>query len=265
MSKGLSVAKQQREAYLTISVDDGHPTDLTTAELLARLGLQATFYVPARNDERCVMPPAQIRELSRAFELGSHTMNHRRLHRLSDSAACAEIADGKKWLEDVVSSEVVSFCYPGGKYTDKTREMVASAGFLGARTCEFNLLAAPSDPFRWGVSTQAYSHGLLHALRHNSTTGSLNYLMVSRLAQDWETHFIRSLDWVEAKGGIAHLYMHSWETDELGQWKKLDRVLANAAARSRLIPVSNGALFANWYRWREQAMACAANPSCRRT
>jgi peptidoglycan/xylan/chitin deacetylase (PgdA/CDA1 family) len=253
----------EREAYFSLSVDDGHPTDLITAEILSRLGLQATFYVPANNDERPVMRTSEILELSRAFEIGAHTMNHRRVHRLSYADAYAEISDGKKWLEDVLSQEVVSFCYPGGKNNAITRKIVTDLGFTGARTSQLNLHTAPADPFRWGVSTQAYSHGLLNSLRHNTLAGTMNYLLVSKMAHDWEAHFLRSLDWVEARGGIAHLYMHSWETDSLGEWDKLERVLANAASRKRLRSVNNGTLFSMWHKWRKQATKCAADPTYR--
>jgi peptidoglycan/xylan/chitin deacetylase (PgdA/CDA1 family) len=258
-----SNSSHEPEAYLTFSVDDGHPTDFRTAEILSRLGLQATFYVPARNRERPVMSAAEVLELSRSFEIGAHTMNHRRVHRLSAAEAHAEISDGKKWLEDVLSKEVVSFCYPGGKNTAKTREIVASLGFVGARTCELNLHTAPADPFRWGVSTQAYSHGLLHSIRHNTLSGTMGQLRISSFAFDWESRFVASLDWVESHGGIAHLYMHSWETDGLGQWRKLERVLANAAARRRLTPVSNGKLFSLWHKWRKLPAECAPNPTFR--
>jgi peptidoglycan/xylan/chitin deacetylase (PgdA/CDA1 family) len=253
-------ARREREAYFTLSVDDGHATDLKTAEILSRLGLQATFYVPAHNDERPVMRVPEVVELSRAFEIGGHTMNHRRVHRLSYRDAYAEISDGKKWLEDVLSKEVTSFCYPGGKSNPITRKIVANLGFIGARTSQINLHTAPADPFRWGVSTQAYSHGLLNSLCHNTLAGNMNHLLVSKLAHDWETHFLRILDWVEARGGIAHLYMHSWETDSLGEWDKLERVLANAASRKRLHSVSNGTLFSMWYKWRKQATKCAPDP-----
>jgi len=91
----------------------------------------------------------------------------------------------------------------------------------------------------------------------------MNHLVVSRLARDWETHFLRSLDWVEARGGIAHLYIHSWETDKLGQWRKLERVLANAAARKRMIRVSNGTLFSLWHQRQKQPVAVEADPTCR--
>ena len=62
------------ERFVTISIDDGHVTDLRTAELLTKYGLQATFYICARNPERPVMELAQIRELAKAFEIGAHTL-----------------------------------------------------------------------------------------------------------------------------------------------------------------------------------------------
>jgi peptidoglycan/xylan/chitin deacetylase (PgdA/CDA1 family) len=250
-------------AFLTLSIDDGHPTDLKTAELVANFGLRATFYVPASNRERPVMSVAEIRELSAIFEIGSHTLNHRRVNRLSDSEARIEIDDGKKWLEDVLSQEVVSFCYPGGKFNQRTGQIVKDAGFLGARTCRVNTYSAPADPFHWGVTTQAYTHGVLKSLRMNSLAGSMNQLRICGLAHDWETHFVRSLDWVEGKGGIAHLYIHSWETDMLGEWNKLKRVLANAASRKRLIRVSNGDLFAKWHKGQKQVDECVQDATSR--
>ena len=62
--------------FITISVDDGHPADLRTAELLSKYGLKATFYVPAENPERAVLGAEGFREIAREFELGGHTMRH---------------------------------------------------------------------------------------------------------------------------------------------------------------------------------------------
>ncbi len=64
------------DRYLSISVDDGHPTDFRTAELLNKYGLNATFYVPATNSEREVISKQQVRELASRFEIGGHTLNH---------------------------------------------------------------------------------------------------------------------------------------------------------------------------------------------
>jgi hypothetical protein len=51
------------------------------------------------------------------------------------------------------------------------------------------------------------------------------------------------LDWVERHGGVAHLYLHSWEVDADGEWDALERVLREAAMRKDLTPITNGALF----------------------
>ena len=139
-----------KSAYLTISVDDGHPTDIQSAELLQKFGLKATFYIPARNPERELMSEALIRQLAGTFEVGSHTFNHKPLKDLADAEARIEITDGKKWLEDLTGAEVVSFCYPRGKFHSRTVKLVKEAGFLGARTCMFNLSSFPKNPFLMG-------------------------------------------------------------------------------------------------------------------
>ena len=57
------------EKYVTISVDDGHPTDLRSVDLLHKYGLKATFYVPGANGDRTVMKACEIREIDRQFEV----------------------------------------------------------------------------------------------------------------------------------------------------------------------------------------------------
>lgn len=236
-----------KAAYLTISVDDGHPTDIKSAELLQKFGLKGTFYIPARNPERELMSEPRIRELAESFELGSHTFNHKPLKDLPDSEARVEIADGKKWLEDLTGAEVVSFCYPQGKFHSGTIKLVQQAGFLGARTCMFNLNSFPKNPFLWGVSTHGYSHSvaiqLRHALLEGNFRGLLNFLAIYKLTRDWSDHFKCSLDHVEKHGGVAHLYFHSWEIEEHSQWIKLEDLLKSIAENERLIYKTNGELF----------------------
>jgi len=235
--------------YLTISIDDGFPDDSKAADLLHKHGLQATFYVPTRNPERSVMAPSEVRELSRRFEIGGHTYNHAPLTRLSDDAAATEICDGKKWLEDLMGEPVVSFCYPQGKFNGRTPMLVKRAGFLGARTCLFNLHDVPDNPFLWGLSTHACNHSPLiqarHALLERNFAGLRNFFTVYKGAVDWQAHFFHGLRHVEQHGGIVHLYFHSWEIGQLGQWEALDSVL-HSAAQSSLSPVTNGMLFRSW-------------------
>ena len=139
-------AETAKEKYVTISVDDGHPTDLRTVDLLHKYGLTATFYIPGANHERVVMNPAQIRDIDRHFEVGSHTLSHIRLTLMSDERAVREIVDGKKFSEDTLGHEVIAFCYPGGKFNCRIEKHVERAGFArhtrGWRESSLNLLAA---------------------------------------------------------------------------------------------------------------------------
>jgi peptidoglycan-N-acetylglucosamine deacetylase len=235
--------------YVTISVDDGYPLDSRVAELLVKYGLQATFYIPASNPERPVMPDSQIRDLAQQFEIGGHTYNHAGLKALPEEKAFAEIYDGKKWLEDLLSQPVISFCYPQGKFNSLTPRLVQKAGFLGARTCLFNLHSFPRDPFLWGLSTHACYHSRLIQLRHaaleGNVAGMVNFLRTYHGTTDWQQHFFYALEHVERHGGIAHLYLHSWEIDQLGQWAELEAVLAETS-RSDFAKVTNGALFKLW-------------------
>jgi peptidoglycan/xylan/chitin deacetylase (PgdA/CDA1 family) len=236
--------------YITFSVDDGHPDDMRAAELLAKYDLAATFYIPATNPERRLMDAESIRTIagaSSAFEMGSHTYGHQPLHRLSYDAAYREVIEGKDWLEQVTSASVVSFCYPKGKFNSTAVRAVRDVGFVGARTCMYQLNGFSKDPMLWGLSTQAHSHSryiqVRHACLERNFRGLWNYFTVHRGAVDWVEHFGKATDCVERFGGVAHLYFHSWEISEAGEWQRLERLFDEISRRPTLKRVTNGEVF----------------------
>lgn len=247
----VAISSVQRPALngrlVTISVDDAHPTDMRTAELLQKYQLKATFYVPRFNPERPSMPEKQIVDLARDFEIGAHTVNNLRLKNLPEAKAWAEIRECKDWLQDVLGTEVASFCYPGGKFDSRVVRLVKKAGYLGARTCMFNLHEFPFDPYLFGASTHACFHSttiqIRHALLERNLRGAWNYLTVYRQTTDWRKQFSLSLDHVERHGGVAHLFLHSWEIDAHGEWDKLESAFNEIATRASLTRVSNGDVF----------------------
>lgn len=196
------------QRLVIFSIDDGHPADMHTAELLSKYGLAATFYIPRSNAEREVLSQPQIRALAQQFEIGGHTLNHVSLNSVTERCAWSEIRNGKDWLEQVLGRGLVSFCYPRGKFNRHIVTMVRNAGFLGARTCLINLHRFPRDPFTCGVSTQAWCHSrtvqLRHALLEGNFSGALNFVRVYKGATDWQKHFLHALDFVELHGGVAH-------------------------------------------------------------
>jgi len=243
-------AASASEKYVTVSVDDGHPTDLRTLELLQEHNLKATFYIPCAISERAVMTPSQIREIDKYCEIGGHTLNHLRLTKLGVEEGRREISDGKKSMEDTLGHEIISFCYPGGKFNQRIAGQVAEAGFLAARTCMFFLNDFPTDPYRWGVSTYANTYPpyvqVRHALLEFNFEGCYNYLTTFKARSKWAAQFLCALDRVSRQGGIAHLYFHSWEIDQHGEWDELKAVLKLISEYS-LTSVSNGDLFHRWY------------------
>lgn len=236
--------------FATISVDDGDPRDFRTAELLHKYGLQATFYIPSKNPERSVMAESQMRQLSDSFEIGAHTISHLPLKSMPESQAWEEISGSKRWLEDTIGKPAISFCYPRGKFNSTTPELIKKAGFLGARTCLYHLHTFPQNPFLWGVCTHACYHSktiqLRHAALEGNLRGMLNFLSTYKAATDWQLHFQHALDHVEKNGGIAHLYLHSWEIDELKQWDRLEATFAAISQRRGFSKVTNGQLFQLW-------------------
>src|SRR4029077_18107218 len=96
-------------AYITTSWDDGHPLDLRIADMLAKYGLDGTFYVP-RGAENDTMALDQIRKLSCAFEIGAHTLDHVVLTRATEEEAWRQIGGSKSWLEDVTGLPCLMFC-----------------------------------------------------------------------------------------------------------------------------------------------------------
>lgn len=237
--------------YLTISVDDGHPLDLKAADLLSRYDLSATFYIPVKNPERPIMDKSGIPELGNSFEIGAHTYNHRVLTGLSRDDIRSELVDGKDWLEQLAGVPVGSFCYPKGKFNKHVVAEVRDAGFLGARTCMHNLNIFPSDPLLWGLSTQAYSHSraihIRHALKEQNFRGVLDFYRVHRGTVDWVDHFKHGIHHVQKNGGIAHLYFHSWEIDEQGDWHRLEDLFRYLKDDCDLKKCTNGEIYQLWY------------------
>jgi len=236
------------ETCITTSWDDGNPSDLRVAELLTKYALRGTFYVPMTAPNG-TMTAAQIRELSSVFEIGAHTLHHAVLTRASEQQAWDEIAGSKSWVESNTGMACPMFCAPEGKFSRRHVEMVQRAGYLGLRSVELSSLDFPR--WRSGVmllptTIQAYPHGPL-ALARNA---------IKRMAFENLWRFVthgRSLEWpilarsflrqTLSSGGVFHLWGHSWELQETGQWQRLDQTLRFMSEVAEQAPsLTNGQL-----------------------
>ncbi|RYY06946.1 MAG: polysaccharide deacetylase, partial [Sphingobacteriaceae bacterium] len=122
---------------ITTSWDDGFPKDFKLAELLDKYSLPGTFYIPKNNAEHAVMDEKSIVELGKRFEIGGHTLNHVRLYSNRSAAFLEdEITGCFNWITDLTTCQPVSFCFPGGVFSDTAIDAVYHAGFKVLRTTE---------------------------------------------------------------------------------------------------------------------------------
>jgi hypothetical protein len=226
----------------TSSWDDGHPLDMRLAEMLARHGFGATFFVPLSNREGLpVMTGEQLRALQAGgFEIGSHTLDHCYLTTVDDATATFQIVQGKTELEQVLGQAVSGFCYPGGKNHKRHVEMVEKAGFRYARhTINFHADVSPK-PFAMPVTLQFYPHRpnvyLRNFIRYGAWPRRVRMLGAVMTHRNLLSLLCGSLDEVCEQSGVFHLWGHSWELDMFGGWAVLENFLRYAA---QCIPAEN--------------------------
>lgn len=236
------------QAFITTSWDDGHPSDMRLADLLARHGLSGTFYIP-RASETGVMSISDIRALSSNFEIGAHTLNHVFLPNADDATARAEIAGSKTWVQDMTGQACPMFCPPGGRYKARHVPMFRAAGYTGIRTVEFMSIDFPRP--RHGLlelptTLQAFPHPVWNygknLIKRRAVANLWLYARHGH-SRDWVTLARRLLARTLDVGGVFHLWGHSWELDQAALWSRLDDVLRMLGeARAQAPCLTNGQL-----------------------
>jgi peptidoglycan/xylan/chitin deacetylase (PgdA/CDA1 family) len=236
---GSGIAEPQT-VVVTTSWDDGHVLDTRLAEMLVARALAATFYIAPDNAELAPadrLDDAAVRDLSQMFEIGGHTVSHRRLPDMSTSQAADEIRVGKDRLEQVTARRVDSFAYPGGSFRDEHADLVEQAGFRCARTTIRGSTSLGGDPYRMPTTLQARQHPRDWP-RIVAGEWSHPRLALACVA-NWATLATTIFDRVLSAGGLFHLWGHSWEIDRFGQWRRLEDVLDHVARRPGVVYATN--------------------------
>jgi peptidoglycan/xylan/chitin deacetylase (PgdA/CDA1 family) len=95
-----------------------------------------------------LMDVAQVRDWLRAgHRIGSHSLSHPYLTRLSIRDAREEIITSKKKLEDTFGVAVEDFCYPYGNWNEIVRDLVVEAGYRTACSADFGVNTPAVSPF----------------------------------------------------------------------------------------------------------------------
>jgi peptidoglycan/xylan/chitin deacetylase (PgdA/CDA1 family) len=155
---------------LHVTFDDAYTSVRKALPALERTGAKATVFActgyaddgrplavpeldgePARELE--TMKWDELRDLAeRGIEIGSHTVSHPHLPRLSDAELGAELRDSKRRLEDELGRPCPVLAYPFGDCDDRVRTAARAAGYEVAFGLPGDATGRDSfDVFRVGV------------------------------------------------------------------------------------------------------------------
>lgn len=148
-----SIATGNNGPRVIFTFDDGYEDNYTDAyPILREYGYTGILYLPfdyigtrkmhprdtwesKRPEHNRLLSWNQVEEmLNDGMEVGSHTMGHTDLTRMSPEQAKREIVESKHMLEQKLQVEITSFCYPGGYFEEKHARWVEEAGYRSACT-----------------------------------------------------------------------------------------------------------------------------------
>jgi hypothetical protein len=99
------------------------------------------------------------------------------------------------------------------------------------------------DPFEMPTSVQVFPHGRSSYVRNTARSRKLECLQTllvhSARLGNWLELGKKLFDSVLQKGGIWHLYGHSWELSKLGLWRELEELLDYVSGHQDVIYVPN--------------------------
>jgi peptidoglycan/xylan/chitin deacetylase (PgdA/CDA1 family) len=223
---------ETRKACVVItSWDDGSILDNELSKLLNRYQINGTFYVPQRCDPLDLIDENELKKLARDFEIGAHTLTHRRLDTLSPAEAKGEILGGKEYLSAILDQEIELFAYPEGKYTSETIDLVKECGFVAARTTQCFRIGRPLSPYTLWTTLQVYPNSLGKATGNIIRGRAFAHLagisvLLRNVGKPWIDLAKAYFDYVHQYGGMFHLWGHSWEIERLRLWDELEDLLA---------------------------------------
>jgi peptidoglycan/xylan/chitin deacetylase (PgdA/CDA1 family) len=159
----------------SVTFDDGFRSVYTRAwPILEELGIPATVFLPTAcvgketpvcwpgltpdpmpSEELLPMGWAEVRELVAAgWEIGSHTVSHRRLPQLEPAALEAELRDSRRACEQETGIPCRTLAYPFGEADQRVIRAAREAGYVAAVTMARIRARGPLAVPRVGV----YSH-----------------------------------------------------------------------------------------------------------
>lgn len=129
--------------YLTF--DDGTPDHVYVGDTLADLGLVGVFFlITGRLDSPASLTSASVRDLrSAGHRIGSHSVSHDHLTKMTDDGLWGELVDSRRQLEEIVGEPVDWLAPPGGHSDQRVTDTAERVGYKVVRTMEWGYATLP--------------------------------------------------------------------------------------------------------------------------
>lgn len=239
-------ARRVLPRIVTTSWDDGDFCDFRVAEMLRVRKLLGTFYVPITGHHGPrALSRGELRILDgEGFEIGGHGFSHLILPKCTKELVIHEVETCKARLEDILGHDVDMFAYPRGRHSGMVIKSVKQAGYAGARTTEMLAQDLDYDPYKMPTTIQIFPHSRSAYLRNVARGADFErawrFIANLRQAGDWVQLAKTLFDSTLERGGVFHMYGHSWEIDKFGLWNDLEEVLDYVSGREGVLYLSNG-------------------------
>lgn len=117
--------------YALLTFDDGFESFLHAAEIAQSYGFLGSFFITKQycQQRSGFLSDNQLRELAELGDVGSHTVSHSLLTKMSAEDARRELVDSKSWLQDVLGTDVTTFAAPGGAMDRRVADMALASGY----------------------------------------------------------------------------------------------------------------------------------------
>ena len=162
--------KKQLNDSVAITFDDGYASIMKIVDILAKYNVKPTVFV--MSDQKGVNrqelannhPLLSTKELRKLIKLGwtigSHTVTHPDLTKLSKQQLVEEITGSKLGLERVLNAHIKYFAYPRGRYTKEAANLVTRSGYHGGFTMDDHELTPGLDRYTIGRIGINHTHSL---------------------------------------------------------------------------------------------------------
>jgi peptidoglycan/xylan/chitin deacetylase (PgdA/CDA1 family) len=119
---------------VVVSFDDGNRTQVEGAgPMLQALGWPGQLNLELNNLGSTGIKVSAVQSLIDAgWEIGSHTVSHPDLTKVTDTQLRAELVDSKAQIRDRFGVDAAVFCYPAGRYDEHVEAAVREAGYQAA-------------------------------------------------------------------------------------------------------------------------------------